>query len=109
MYNINNNQQRRNFAFVGNNGFGVTTSEATLIDAFRQLHCTTITEMPTLEDARKFAYCAYSGRFVSRNYQNGVQLLIPANLPLDYIFEDEYYEQREGKRPLQWFFPGLPM
>lgn len=98
----------RYWALVGDNGFGITCFDGIVLDAVQRFHNISIMEMPSEEIARQYAYAAYYSRFVMRNFMNGAQAKMPVNLPLDYLFFDPDFEEREGTRR-GLYFPGIPM
>lgn len=109
MYNLKTNNQTNVYSIVGNNGMAVTTSDATILEALHSFVYATVTEFPSVEAAVQYAYSAYYSRFMMRNYNRGIIPLVPRELPLDYIFIDPDYATREGEKPAQVPFPGLPV
>ena len=98
----------RYWALVGDNGFGITCFDGIVLDAIQRFLNISVMEMPSEEMARRYAYSAYYGRFIMRNFMTGALAKMPVNLPLDYLFFDPDFEEREGNRR-QLYFPGIPM
>ncbi len=94
------------FAVVGDNGFGYTSSDAEIVESLRKLHRVTVFELPNQDFARYYAYNAYAARWFMRNTCFGKSIELPVNLPPDYIFVDQDFEQREGGRTVP-YFPAL--
>lgn len=86
----------RYWSLVGDNGFGITCFDAIVLEAIQRFRNISIMEMPSEETARQYAYTAYYSRFVMRNFMSGAQPKIPVNLPLDVLFFDPDFEEREG-------------
>lgn len=100
--------RERYWSIVGDNGFGVVSHEAVLIEGVRKFGNVSIMELPSEEMARRYAYAAYYSRFVMRNAQCGISAKMPVNLPINQLFIDPDFEEREGNRHLT-YFPGIPI
>lgn len=107
--NVANNEMKRFYVIAGDNGFGVFTTEAGILDAVRKLHRITVTELTDEQFALQYGVAAYCNRFIMRNYTRGIAPMLPINMPVDVLYIDEDYEQREGNRIKGPFFPGLLM
>ena len=100
--------EERYWAIIGDNGFGITCFDGIVLDAIQRFRNISVMEFSTEEMARRYAFAAYYNRFVMRNFMAGAPPKIPVNLPLDYLFFDPDFEEREGNRR-QLYFPGIPM
>lgn len=100
--------EERYWAIVGDNGFGITCFDGIVLDAIQRFRNISVMEMPSEETARQYAYAAYYSRFVMRNFMNGAQAKMPVNLPLDFLFFDPDFEEREGNRR-RLYSPGIPV
>lgn len=99
------------YAVVGDNGMGVLVSDCAVIEALHNLVQCTVATFPTREMAFGYAMAAYTNRYVFRNYTRGLMPRVPyaTTLPLDEIYYEQEYAEREGKLPVQGYFPGIPV
>ena len=95
------------YAVVSDNAFAFTDSVALISMALESWVMPTVTSMRSKEDAARYAFTAYVGRFYSRNYMYGCVPKLPINLPPNVPFLDMEYEERERGRDQIPPFPGL--
>ena len=100
---VENVQELRWYAIIGDNGMGFTSSEGIVFEGIRTLRNVTVFQMPSEEAAERYAYTAYVSRFMMRNYALGINPTVPINLPKDCIFYDQDFEKREGQAKLSYF------
>ncbi|MBR3723368.1 MAG: hypothetical protein IKN12_11520 [Selenomonadaceae bacterium] len=94
----NNAVVPRWFGIVGDNGFCVTRHEFRIIEAIRLIKNISIKEFFDENSAKQRVYYTYTSRFMSRNFNFGIQPQVPIGVPAELVWIDPDFEAREGKR-----------